>query len=387
MIGAAASFKVSSRSGPQHEHESFNSRVVPASSRLGLGVIASAGFNSFDSGVETVLAPGLAPFLEAIMRVFSMCLSLTAPSFALVLLLLEGLLGRLLVSTRVSLAVLWISSLILPSIMSRISTSCMLPQVRTKESLDCFEVRESALRMRPGAVVASATAGVVAGVVENDTVPALLECAEVRAQMRCIDSGIGDARRATDAGRPGVSSGIHDSVTVDSSGASSHACVSFLDALLAAPARAPVASDASRTSCTSTVVGLCMHDDDTPMHVAHNSCSDTGRVQGPTGRRCSKGGVSGPPEDVRPCLRGGGRGKFSSGRRCTGAGCRFFPGSNQAQVPAREGAVTPSLHPEVPGIQFVSPGYGLDIRHSMGWTKVCGTARSGIWVLKGIART
>ena len=49
--------------------------------------------------------------------------------------------------------------------------------------------------------------------------------------------------------------------------------------------------------------------------------------------------------------------------------------------------VTPSLHPEVPGIQFVSPGYGLDIRQSMGWTKVCGTAQSGIWVLKGNART
>ena len=29
--------------------------------------------------------------------------------------------------------------------------------------------------------------------------------------------------------------------------------------------------------------------------------------------------------------------------------------------------VTPSLHPEVPGIQFVSPGYGLDIRQSNQW--------------------
>ena len=45
------------------------------------------------------------------------------------------------------------------------------------------------------------------------------------------------------------------------------------------------------------------------------------------------------------------------------------------------------LHPEGPGIQFVSPGYGLDVRQSMGWTKVCGTTRSGIWVLMGIART
>ena len=49
--------------------------------------------------------------------------------------------------------------------------------------------------------------------------------------------------------------------------------------------------------------------------------------------------------------------------------------------------VTSSLHPEVPGIQFVSPRHGLYIRQSMGWTKVCGTARSGIWVLKGNART
>ena len=49
--------------------------------------------------------------------------------------------------------------------------------------------------------------------------------------------------------------------------------------------------------------------------------------------------------------------------------------------------VTPSLHPKVPGIQFMSRGYGLDIRQSMGWTKVCGTTRSGIWVPKGNART
>ena len=33
---------------------------------------------------------------------------------------------------------------------------------------------------------------------------------------------------------------------------------------------------------------------------AHNSWSDTGGVQGPTGRRSSKGGVSGLAEDVRP---------------------------------------------------------------------------------------
>ena len=48
---------------------------------------------------------------------------------------------------------------------------------------------------------------------------------------------------------------------------------------------------------------------------------------------------------------------------------------------------TPSLHPEVPSIQFVSPAHGLDIRQSMGWTKVCGTTQSVIWVLNGNSRT
>ena len=64
---------------------------------------------------------------------------------------------------------------------------------------------------------------------------------------------------------------------------------------------------------------------------------------------------------------------------------RKQPGTGTRQV--KGSVVTPSLHPEVPGIQFVSPGDGLDIRQSMGWTKVCGTTQSGIWVLKGNART
>ena len=60
------------------------------------------------------------------------------------------------------------------------------------------------------------------------------------------------------------------------------------------------------------------------------------------------------------------------------------PGSGTGR--AIGGAVTPSLHPEVPDAQVVSPGRGMGIRQSMGWTKVCGTARLGIWVLKGDSR-
>ena len=37
----------------------------------------------------------------------------------------------------------------------------------------------------------------------------------------------------------------------------------------------------------------------------------------------SKGGVFRSGRRFAPCLRGGGRGKFSAGRRCTEAGCRF----------------------------------------------------------------
>ena len=81
------------------------------------------------------------------------------------------------------------------------------------------------------------------------------------------------------------------------------------------------------------------------------------------------------------CLRGGGRGKCSAGRRCTGAGCRFTSQvATRSWYQAAKGWCGPDS-------RFVSPGRGLGIRPSMGWTKVCGTAQSRIWVLKGNART
>ena len=108
--------------------------------------------------------------------------------------------------------------------------------------------------------------------------------------------------------------------------------------------------------------------------------------QGPTWRKGSKGGVSSPAEDLLPVseveanfrLAGGGR------RQVAGSLPRKQPGTGTRQV--KGSVVTPSLHPEVPGTQFASPGYGLDIRQSMGWMKVCETAQSGIRVLKGNAR-
>ena len=115
---------------------------------------------------------------------------------------------------------------------------------------------------------------------------------------------------------------------------------------------------------------------------------DEGR-QGPTRRKGTKSGVSGQAEDLRPVseVEAGVNFRPAGGVRGQVAGSlpRWQPGTGTRQQ--RVGVVIPSLHPKVPGIQFVSPGYGLDIRQSMGWTKVCGTGQLGIWVLKDRART
>ena len=199
-----------------------------------------------------------------------------------------------------------------------------------------------------------------------------------------FSKNLAESAAADECAWPGQNSRFHCGVTrlssSNSSGVSSHACVSYLDALLSAPARAPAALTAARRVAPfSAVVWLGMHDDGSPVHDAcSNSWSDTVRVKGPTGARRVKGGVSGAAEDLRPVS------EVEAGVNFRPAGCvrgqvagsipRTQPGTGTRRV--REGAVTPSLHPEVPGIQFVSPGYGLDIRQSMGWTKVCGTARS-----------
>ena len=182
--------------------------------------------------------------------------------------------------------------------------------------------------------------------------------------------------------------GLRERYVSDFPSLNSSGCLS-VDACARLPAVPGLSASAS--SCASAPVSFAVdaHARSKAMHVARNSWSDTGRVEGPTGRRCTKGLVSGPAEDLRSVSEveagvnfrpaGGVRGQVAGslpGRQ---------PGTGTRQV--KGGAVTPSLHPEVPGIQFVSPGYGLDIRQSMGWTKVCGTTRSGIWVLKGNART
>ena len=163
-------------------------------------------------------------------------------------------------------------------------------------------------------------------------------------------------------------------------GSLSSACARRV-ACFAAPASPRVCLGSSSLAVSAAVA----HAHTSILHDAcSNSWSDTVRVKGPTGRRSSKGGVSGPAEDLRPVL------EVEAGVNLQPAGGVRMQVAGQPGAVTRQhtvGVVTPSLHPEVPGLQFVSLGQGLGIRQSMGWTKVCGTARSGIWVLKGNART
>ena len=209
------------------------------------------------------------------------------------------------------------------------------------------------------------------------------------------DNGGGRNAHATAGESVGIIGSSRDVVTrassFNSSCGSSRACMSYLDAVLSAPARAPAAALVARCFApSSSAVGLCMHAHGSLVHDAcSNSWSDTGRVRGPTGRRCTKGGVSGPAEDLRPVPEVEAGVNFRLAGRVRGQVAGSLPGKQPGTgTRTNKGSlVTPSLHPEVPGIQFVSPGYGLDIRQSMGWTKVCGTTQSGTWVLKGNART
>ena len=63
----------------------------------------------------------------------------------------------------------------------------------------------------------------------------------------------------------------------------------------------------------------------------------TRRVQGPTGRRCTKGGVSGPAEDLRLVSEVEAGVNFRPAGGVRGRLQVHFPGGNQAQEPGESG--------------------------------------------------
>ena len=260
---------------------------------------------------------------------------------------------------------------------------------------DCaseHELNDSVSELGSGSEAAHVTAGHESSLFLHATAD---ERSGVRGFLEVPESGPGGGVRSGRAITVSVSEGNAGLLEVTESdfpslnssvlGSLSSACARHV-ARSAATASARVCLGSSSLAVSAAVA----HAHASILHDArHNSWSDTGSLQGPRGRKRVKGGVSGPAEDLRPVSEvaagvnfrpaGGVRGQLAGPlpRRQPGTGTR------RQMV----GVATSSLHPEVPGIQFVSPGYGLDIRQSMGWTKVCETARSGIWVLKGNSRT
>ena len=162
----------------------------------------------------------------------------------------------------------------------------------------------------------------------------------------------------------------HSSRDLPINSSNSFGCVAAVACarLPAVPGLSAAASSSAFPSFPSAYLAVVAHARSTPMHDAHNSWSDTGRVQGPTGRRCTKGGVSSLAEDLRPVskVEAGVNFRPAGGvrRQVAGSIPRRQPGTGTRQ--GKGSVVTPSLHPKVPGIQFVSPGYGLDIRQWVG---------------------
>ena len=167
-------------------------------------------------------------------------------------------------------------------------------------------------------------------------------------------------------------------------GSWSSACArSVARRVAAAPARVCPGSSSSAASAAVA------HAHASVLHGASvNSWSDTVRLHAPTCTRRVKGGVSRPAEDLRPVSEVEAGVNFRPAGRVRGQVAGSLPGKQPGagSRPTKGSVVTPSLHPEVPDSLSVSPGPGKRIRQLMGWTKVCGTAQSGIWLLKGNAR-
>ena len=79
----------------------------------------------------------------------------------------------------------------------------------------------------------------------------------------------------------------------------SSGCVG-VDARARASALPAASASLSSSAFPPASLAVVAHAPSTPMHVAHNSWSDTVRVRGPTAQGGLKVGVSGPAEDLRP---------------------------------------------------------------------------------------
>ena len=236
----------------------------------------------------------------------------------------------------------------------------MLPLVRVRESIGLLEGTESDASKNRAVVIAesaAATRATPVSVGDNKRTTELLEVAEPgrSTELAVVTASaeaclVFPADHAATAGESQRIIGLRERCESDfpslnsSLGSLSSACARRV-ALFAAPASARVCPGFSSLAVSAVVART------------HASFLHGAGFQG------EEESFSDPAEDLRPCLRGGGRGKFLAGRRCTGAGRRFTSQATRFRYHKTQGRCGRTFPP--------SGGFLVDVD----WTKM-----RGIWV-------
>ena len=194
---------------------------------------------------------------------------------------------------------------------------------------------------------------------------------------------------------------------IDFPSLSASGCVASACARL--PAAAPASSFAPASRVLSPAVhAIGSHASSTPMHDARNSCSNTA-INSLRNQRCRKVrssrtvGIRSVVQtvDMSPAPAAGtyrrsadkvhDQRQVSRKRQATCSVGDPVPGAGPGPG-GRSGFVGGSLDcaaafREIPCSLVMPPGRHQFAPQSLGWARVCGTGRSGVWVLKGDART
>ena len=141
------------------------------------------------------------------------------------------------------------------------------------------------------------------------------ECADSPGRVGSAHATAGESEEVIGSSR--LSESEFPSLNSSRLGSLSSACARRVArCIAAAPARVCLGcSSPGVSAAVAHVHASTLHD------ACPNSFSDTGRVEGPTGSSCTKGGVSGPAEDLRPVSEVEAGVNFRPAG--TGAGCRF----------------------------------------------------------------
>ena len=178
--------------------------------------------------------------------------------------------------------------------------------------------------------------------------------------------------------------------SLSASGCVSSACVRL-------PAAAPASSFAPAFRVSSPAVfAVGSHARPTPMHDARNSCSNTAinSLRDTVGIRSVVQTVDMSPAPVAGTYRRSAdilhvQRQIPRKRRAESSGVDPGPGPGPGGRSGRGGGVSglAAASLDIPCSLVMPPRRHQFAPQSLGWARVCGTGKSGVWVLKGDART